>query len=611
MGGSTRLLKKRWRHDIFGKDRRPIEKPWIQGIRDIIRDEGIRETTPQDGTDAGAQEDLYTDNGMSAFIELYATPQSKAKELVEFCEGFSLDHPDHISEGQPATAWLDDTCFRPQDSQTLGPTSDRLCRRYPGFLTPLMLRHYLKQERFDHKSEPDADRRLIAIADLNPLYMLVLAETAPGHQVDALADALWKHFALQTSLRCQTVLKGYAVYKLELHIPYYPLRKYDMNTTPASPPMGKQHRKWRDLTFLINGSFKPQKELTGIHDAHISIVICGTDEKRWIAYSFVDSYFDDGDEMGSDEFSHVVAMADQIAGCGNYGMPINANNPIWDPLLYFSKVACIRMRQVEETWADLVRRVENGVRDFIDAHPSSSHQGKVIQSGDEEAMDVFLWISRAMESIASLLKVLQSTNRVWTQFSANGDLDYFDRQGFVPQETQTDVEAHLQELAEIFAQFKDHEDRLKDLIRQCELYGDTRLWTLQLTAVGSKAAQRNEAAAYLNILAVAPLQVACNLLAIPASVPLLKQDWKSLVTLILIMVIGLQILQYLLYLVKDRIPWQRWRRRLIEQLPTINLNLGMVLKILARLYETDKLRRPTTRRATEETLVNTRESMPV
>lgn len=39
------------------------------------------------------------------------------------------------------------------------------------------------------------------ITNLNPSYILALAETAPFHQVSALRDALWKHIALQTSLR--------------------------------------------------------------------------------------------------------------------------------------------------------------------------------------------------------------------------------------------------------------------------------------------------------------------------------------------------------------------------------------------------------------------------
>jgi hypothetical protein len=39
------------------------------------------------------------------------------------------------------------------------------------------------------------------IANLDPYYILALAETASDHQVEALRDAIFKHIALQTSIR--------------------------------------------------------------------------------------------------------------------------------------------------------------------------------------------------------------------------------------------------------------------------------------------------------------------------------------------------------------------------------------------------------------------------
>ena len=38
------------------------------------------------------------------------------------------------------------------------------------------------------------------IANLDPAYILALAETASFHQLSVLRDAIWKHLALQTSI---------------------------------------------------------------------------------------------------------------------------------------------------------------------------------------------------------------------------------------------------------------------------------------------------------------------------------------------------------------------------------------------------------------------------
>jgi hypothetical protein len=39
------------------------------------------------------------------------------------------------------------------------------------------------------------------ISNLDPYYILALAETASFHQVSVLRDAIWKYLALQTSIR--------------------------------------------------------------------------------------------------------------------------------------------------------------------------------------------------------------------------------------------------------------------------------------------------------------------------------------------------------------------------------------------------------------------------
>jgi hypothetical protein len=88
----------------------------------------------------------------------------------------------------------------------------------------------------------------------------------------------------------------------------------------------KPHRKMTDLSFLACD----QTETTGVYPiciqkAQMSILICGTGEREWIASHFMDSDFDEDIEIGMDEVLYTLYMADRIVN----GLR-NANQPIWD-----------------------------------------------------------------------------------------------------------------------------------------------------------------------------------------------------------------------------------------------------------------------------------------
>jgi hypothetical protein len=95
-----------------------------------------------------------------------------------------------------------------------------------------------------------------------------------------------------------------------------------------------------------------------MHEAQISIIICGSDFRRWIAYSFVDTKFDDKELEETDE--DLPNEEDPIAGG-----KIDANDPIDDPREYFLTVFEIRAAQVAREWDRLVRTIECGIRDYV------------------------------------------------------------------------------------------------------------------------------------------------------------------------------------------------------------------------------------------------------
>jgi hypothetical protein len=95
-------------------------------------------------------------------------------------------------------------------------------------------------------------------------------------------------------------------------------------------------------------------------EAHISFVICGSDDDRWVAYAFDDTEFDGED------------LADKISPCeGFHPDPfssdgeVDANFPIWNPREYFVMILDNRIAQAFKEWEGLVRAVERSIREYV------------------------------------------------------------------------------------------------------------------------------------------------------------------------------------------------------------------------------------------------------
>jgi len=147
---------------------------------------------------------------------------------------------------------------------------------------------------------------------------------------------------------------------LAFHLPYFALRA---STQPKYPKLGTQTsppRQWKDLSFLELQPFGSQNQRNyGIHQAQISVSICGSDDQRWVAYSFVDTHFDDNN-LDDEIFSYEGIQDDPIA-CGK----IDANLPIGDPREYFLMIFEIQSNQVRKEWEYLVRMVERGIMQSV------------------------------------------------------------------------------------------------------------------------------------------------------------------------------------------------------------------------------------------------------
>ena len=151
--------------------------------------------------------------------------------------------------------------------------------------------------------------------------------------------------------------KAFPTFQLELHLPYFALR----TGHPQRKLNRRQNNQWIDLSFLQTEAQKWQGQKTyGIHQAHISLVIHGLNNRRWVTYTFDNNSFDDKDlEDQTDPYEGF--QEDPIASNGG----VDANLPIWDPREYFLLMFKTRMSQVLMEWRNLVLWIERCIEGYV------------------------------------------------------------------------------------------------------------------------------------------------------------------------------------------------------------------------------------------------------
>jgi hypothetical protein len=328
-----------------------VENSWYQDfsrLRNLDDDETLveaRKRVDADGDDLGI---FFMDSRDEA-------PPCEVEVLEDFCRGISLEDVESGigAAGHRRAVWLDD-----RNSLDLEGSGDT--RQYETPLTATGLIRALEKLRFNHKDLPDAARRLIYITDLDPACIHALAATASCHQARVLRNAIYKHLAFQTSIAVKIPSAGFLTFQLDLHLPFFLLRK----STPPEQSVGevntKPRRRWTDMSFLKIDASESQnqepKEVWGIHEGQISCVVAGSDDWRWIGYGFIDTEIDGF----LTDLSEVDLSFDVIAAGG-----LEANIPIWRPRDYWLKIFEIRIEQVRKEWEYLVHKVEVGVNKYV------------------------------------------------------------------------------------------------------------------------------------------------------------------------------------------------------------------------------------------------------
>ncbi len=296
---------------------------------------------------------------------------------------------------------------------------------------------------------PDIERRMTFIYDLDSWNICALVATASESQAAALRDAFFKYLTFRSSIEA-SLSDGWPTFRLSLHLPYYAWR---CSSNPKADPRHDRRnhplRHHRDVSFLNCEGGK-----AFLYEAQISFVLAGIDEWRWVAYCFVDSYFDEDGENAAQYHKDVSdgSHTDPF----EYGV---ADKHTEQASEFFLKVFRIRTKQIMQEWERVVRNVEASIRqharvsllrisiiwlrDFckcplvktpqeqgryssltrFQSHekrptesPGPSAADGVIEAYSDEIQKSLNWVGKALSVLTELSEVLDKTSDAWDNF---------------------------------------------------------------------------------------------------------------------------------------------------------------------------------------------------
>ena len=117
-----------------------------------------------------------------------------------------------------------------------------------------------------------------------------------------------------------------------------------------------------DVSFL---TWQYGEPCSFIYEAQTSCVVSGSDVWRWVAYCFVESYFD----VDNEARETVMAYHEDSQNGGFYMDPCTfgrfpLDDNIKDPRDWFLLVFCCRLHQIQGEWREVVWKVVQSVRDY-------------------------------------------------------------------------------------------------------------------------------------------------------------------------------------------------------------------------------------------------------
>jgi len=100
-----------------------------------------------------------------------------------------------------------------------------------------------------------------------------------------------------------------------------------------------------------------------VRESQISVVICGWDNQNWVGWGLFNTSSDPTEEFDPEDQRDL--REDYFAADGEGGPVVDADDPTWDPRLYWLRIIDIRLQLVLKEWVWLVRNLEAGVTAWV------------------------------------------------------------------------------------------------------------------------------------------------------------------------------------------------------------------------------------------------------
>jgi hypothetical protein len=334
---------------------------------------------------------------------------------------------------------------------------------------------------------------------------------------------------------------------MELHIPRHALRAHHPRQLD---PMNANPRKWKNVSFFVL-DFPGSQQNGGLYlyEAHVAVVMHGTDERRWTVYCFEDSAFDpDLDWIENNNFHVSEDHLDPILSNGVSSGLASVDTPWWNPREYFIQTLRNRITQAHNEWIDTVQTLETIIHGYTDGDIFFPKASGPSMRDNEEMVQTFEWTHKTLRMIQKLHENLKKTNALWINFtSPNGDVLYFTDLETSDSQTRKHIQRCLSEINDQFEGLKDVQQRLEDLEKrlksleqQCQT--SAQVLQLRLALETSKASNLNGYVSQLMVSAVSPIGIVSTFFAIPQPVLYFERNTTSFIISVIVMTFGLQML---------------------------------------------------------------------
>lgn len=162
---------------------------------------------------------------------------------------------------------------------------------------------------------------------------------------------------------------GLPLFSFEVHLPFFAVRKHQKACNDERRLRnGKPLRSSKDITFLRTLSEKNDNSGDDIlYEAKVSLLVSGWDRFSWVAYMFIDLYFEDSrvdEDLESikdyEHHEHLGTKPDPFTAAEK-----TAKAALSDPREYFLQVFAIRLTRVKKEWGHLLLHHRMAIATYV------------------------------------------------------------------------------------------------------------------------------------------------------------------------------------------------------------------------------------------------------